>query len=155
MTFLFLYLVTQKLSFLFFSVDYDEVDNFFGDLLDHLLYLLNKQQDKHSTQQQTTAVPHGLLKQTGRSISQDSCSEHISSKRLKTVDQSPDCGCDSMVYSTRPVCKIDTDCRKRGKQDVGASMERKNQRNSSAGKTTSRILDEVQLCCGWLQNVCQ
>lgn len=124
-------------------VDYDEVDNFFGDLLDHLLYMLNKQQDKHSTQKQTTTVPHGLLKQTGRSISQDSCSEHISTKRLKTVDQSAECTCDSLVYQTRPVCKLDCDSRKRSKQEVDPSTERKNQRNSSAGKTSAaRILDE-------------
>lgn len=126
-----------------FSADYDEVDNFFGDLLEHLLYMLNKQQDKHSTQKQTTPVPHGLLKQTGRSISQDSCSEHISTKRLKTVDQSGDCSCDSLVYSTRPVCKVDSDCRRRSKSEAASSTGRKNQRNSSAGKVSSRILDEV------------
>ncbi|XP_045168176.1 inositol-tetrakisphosphate 1-kinase-like [Mercenaria mercenaria] len=136
---------TQRYAVIDINVfpSYDEVDNFFCDLLDHLLFLLNKQQDKHSIISQTTTPQHALLKQTGRSSSLDSCSERIATKRLKTVDQSKEreCDCDSVTFP-RAVCRFDSNCC-RHKQEVMSQQVRRNQRNSAGKTSASRILDDM------------
>ena len=127
-----------------FLSDYDEVDNFFNDLLEHLLYLMNSQHEKqHSIQSQ---APHSrtLLKESGRSLSADSNLDHMCSKRLKTLEpkkeRSLDCNCDTLDttsmsryfnngLSDRSTARWNPECK---------TAERQQNRINSGGKSSSK-----------------
>ena len=121
--------------------DYDEVDNFFNDLLEHLLYMMNSQHEKqHSITSQT---PHSrtLLKESGRSLSADSNLDHMCSKRLKTVDQSKerslDCHCDTLDMAKHFKNGLSERNTSRWNPDFLNSEGRRNHINSG-GKTSPR-----------------
>jgi len=145
---------TQRYAVIDINVfpSYDEVDNFFGDLLDHMLYLMNTQLQKHSilgpTHHQGGPAHHqgghAILKHTGRTISlpESNTADHASCKRLKTLDQAHDkqCTCDGLG-NTRGLCHIDP-CYELNQGSIMTAEERRNQRNS-AGSTSNRITEDL------------
>lgn len=134
---------TQRYAIIDINVfpNYDEVDNFFGDLLDHLLYMFNRQQETHSSRRPMNAEHNALLKDTGRSISQESNSDQISSKRLKTLDQSTDLDCLCLsLDNNRAIGAGLFEC----KETTAATEARRNQINSAGKSSASRTRDRLE-----------
>lgn len=139
---------TQRYAVIDINVfpNYDEVDNFFNDLLEHLLYLMNSQHEKqHSIQAQSTHS-RTLLKESGRSLSADSNLDHMCSKRLKTVDQSKekllDCQCGILDISSASRyfgSGLSERNASRWNPEYLTSEGRKNQINSGGKKSPRRM----------------
>ena len=124
-----------------FVLDYDEVDNFFSDLLDHLLFLMNQQQEQISFRVQRSE--RSLLKVTGRQPSDDANAEHVSSKRLKMVDHSResarDYQCSTGEHGRNMVCGHSEQVAARRKPEFLMTEERKNQFNQVSKNHSCRI----------------
>ncbi|KAK3591781.1 hypothetical protein CHS0354_007630 [Potamilus streckersoni] len=108
---------------------YDEVDNFFEDVLEHLQFLLNQQEERKARKDGTKVS----LKDTGRKPSGDLNSENAHKKRMKFDDSSSDeekvCYCEKHTGGLGKELTLTDSIKKEWHQGVILTSEQRNKIN--------------------------